>query len=397
MFKGLLRPKVPCVTSDRAFLRGMRLEMPLLNLKKQGLIDYYFITNHTLFDVPEDFCFDVVWLQRISDPKLINHLAQRIDNNYLYDLDDFLIGSPSYIPPADMLHKEVIQQALQNCRVLALTSARLLKLLQAVISTPISEKTVICPNAYEFSSEIRSPTVPKGIILTQSDRLALTTSREPVLTAVADFSNKHELPMYCFGTPIGDQRLGTERLISFGNVSFWHYHTILAALPPMIGIAPLETNADQDTLDFINGKSDVKMLEYGGFGHPSVYSNAPPYVDTDLEAGIVVENTYEAWSEGLEAMYRDKWKKLSVEQEHVTSSRNMDKIATEYWYEAIDRARLPRPMTGRDIKFSSGMTGFYLNAVRHLLSSQDNDFRKQILGSTPPIVVKLLKKMVSGK
>ena len=252
MVKGHSRPKVVCVTSDRAFLRGMRLEMPLLNLKKQGLIDDYFITNHTLFDVPEDFCFDVVWLQRVSDPRLINHLAQRIDNNYLYDLDDFLIGSPSYIPPSDMLHKEVIQQALQNCRILAVTSARLLKLLQAVISTPISEKTVICPNAYEFSSEIRSPTISKGIILTQSDRLALTTSREPVLTAVADFSNKHELPVYCFGTPIRDQRLGTERLISFGNVSFWHYHQILAALPPMIGIAPLETNADQDTLDFIN-------------------------------------------------------------------------------------------------------------------------------------------------
>ena len=105
MAKGLPRPKVLCVTSDRAFLRGMRLEMPLLNLKKQGLIDNYFITNHTLFDVPEDFCFDVVWLQRVSDPRLINHLATKIDNNYLYDLDDFLIGSPSYIPAADMLHK----------------------------------------------------------------------------------------------------------------------------------------------------------------------------------------------------------------------------------------------------------------------------------------------------
>ncbi len=52
------------------------------------------------------------------------------------------------------------------------------------------------------------------------------------------------------------------------------YHSALAGPPALLGIAPLETEGDPDTVEFVSGKSDVKMAEYGGFGHPAVYSAA---------------------------------------------------------------------------------------------------------------------------
>ena len=74
--------------------------MPLLNMKRQGLIDGYFITNPTLFDVPDQFAFDVVWIQRGATSRLIEHLERKIHSRYLLDLDDFLIGKPSYTVPS---------------------------------------------------------------------------------------------------------------------------------------------------------------------------------------------------------------------------------------------------------------------------------------------------------
>lgn len=394
MNDSLSKPRILVITEDNGFLRGLRVDMPLINLKKRGLIDSYYVTDPTLFDVPDEYVFDVVWLQRVRNSKLIAHLGQVIDNNYLYDLDDFMIGMPSYIPEQELRNKEVIVKAIRNCKVLTVTSARLTRLLESAAEPGLCEKTVVCPNGFEFPKATRPPLKPQGIVLTQSDRLALTTSLSAVMTAVVNFSERHDLPIYFFGSLEKEITSWSARIIHVGRLAFWHYHAVLAALPSMVGIAPLETAGDKDTLDFINGKSDVKMVGYGGMGHPSVYSDAPPYSDTDLKVGILVENTSDAWTHGLETVYHDMWRKLDLDQEQVVELRNMDRVASEFWYDAIVKARLSFRMTGRDIKFSSGRTGFYVGALRHMVFSQDHAFRRQLRENMPPLLVRTLRKFV---
>lgn len=394
MNRSLSKPRILVITEDSGFLRGLRVDMPLINLKKQGLIDGYYVTDPTLFDVPHELLFDVVWLQRIRNAKLIAHLAQAIGNNYLYDLDDFMIGVPSYIPEHELRNKAVIIEAIQNCRVLTVTSARLTKLLETTIGVGLWEKTIVCPNGFEFPKGTRTPSKPQGIILTQSDRLALTTSLNDVMTAVINFSERHDLRIFFFGSVDDEITSWSGRITHVGRLALWHYHAVLAALPSMVGIAPLETAADKDTLDFINGKSDVKMVSYGGMGHPSVYSDAPPYSDTDLRVGILVENTSDAWTHGLETVYHNMWEKLDHDQAQVIELRNMDRMASEFWNEAIARARLPIPITGRDIKFSSGRAGFYVGALRHMVFSQDHAFRRRLRENMPPLLVRILRKLV---
>jgi hypothetical protein len=367
--------------------------MPLFNLKKQGLIEDYFITDPSLFDVPDDFVFDVVWLQRCNDPKLRDLLEAKIGNNFMYDLDDLLIGEAAYREDR-LSHKEVIHDLVKQCRVLVVTSLRLGGLLEAYVGVPLEEKLVVCPNALEFPAELRTPTRPNGIVLASSESLALGETQAEILSAVADFSKQHNLPFYYFGPK--------NRLIAslfpavsiFGRVGFWHYHSILASLPPMIGLAPLETSGDQKTLDFVNGKSDIKMVDFGGLGHPAVYSSAPPYVDTDLKAGVVVENRAENWRDALEGVYSHFWKTLDAEQAEIVRRRNVDRIVTEHWAEAIRRSRLPNPLSGREIRFSSRSVSFFFSAAKHIVFSQDHVFLKRLQDRVPTPVERLLRRFM---
>jgi hypothetical protein len=387
------KPSVLAITRDRAFLRALRLDMPLFNLKKQGLIEDYFITDPSLFDVPDDFVFDVVWLQRCNDPKLRDLLEAKIGNNFMYDLDDLLIGGAEYREDR-LSHKEVIHDLVKQCRVLVVTSLRLGRLLEAYVGVSLEEKLVICPNALEFPAGLKRPARPNGIVLASSESLALGETQAEILSAVADFSKQHNLPFYYFGPK--------NRLIAslfpavsfFGRIGFWHYHSILASLPPMIGLAPLETRGDQKTLDFVNGKSDIKMLDFGGLGHPAVYSSAPPYVDTDLKAGVVVENRAENWREGLDAIYSHRWKTLDAEQAEIVRCRNMDRIAVEHWAEAIRRSGLPVPLSGKEIRFSSRSVSFFTNAAKHMVFSQDHVFLKRLQERIPAPVMRALRRLI---
>jgi hypothetical protein len=367
--------------------------MPLFNLKKQGFVEDYFITDPSLFDVPDDFSFDVVWLQRCNDPRLRDHLETKIGSHFLYDLDDLLIGNAAY--REDRLpHKEVILDSMKRCRVLTVTSMRLARLLEAHAGIPLQDKVVVCPNALEFSPGAKTPARPSGLLLASSEALALLESRAEVLSAARDFSKRHGLPVYYFGPKSEVIASSFPSVSSFGLLGFWHYHAILASLQPMIGLAPLETRGDRETQEFVAGKSDIKMLDFGGFGHPAVYSNALPYVDTDLKAGLVVENRADAWQDALETIHSRLWESLDAEQSEIVMRRNMDRIAAEHWSEALKKARLPEPLQGRSIRLSSGRIGFFKGAVKHMVFSQDHTFLKRLQERIPAPAMRLLRRLL---
>ena len=203
--------------------------MPLLNMKRQGLIDGYFITNPTLFDVPDQFAFDVVWIQRGATSRLIEHLERKIHSRYLLDLDDFLIGKPSYTG-TELPDKDVLVNSIQRCSVLTVSSARLARIIQRHIQIPIIPKVVTCPNGFEFPALRRAPAQPKGIILASSDHLGLTESKEPVMRAVADFAKRRRLPFYYFG----DQK---DAMTAWFKKRCLPWEGILFSLPCALGVS----------------------------------------------------------------------------------------------------------------------------------------------------------------
>lgn len=369
------------------------MDLPLLILKRQGLINDYFVADPTLFNVPEDKPFDVIWLQRVRYAALITHLEERLSSQYLYDIDDFMIGRPLYISPSE-LHKTTVIKALKSCKILTTPSTRLTSMLETGTGEKLMTKTVVCPNAFCFPQGVRSPRKPQGVLLTNSDALPLFANLAPFVTAVRQFVQRHDLPVYHIGTPFRGLESWGYRVISLGRIPFWHYHFLLASMPCVIGLAPLETTGDKDTLDFINGKSDIKMVTYGGLGHPSLYSDAPPYTDTEIKAGLIVKNTFDSWTEGLEIVYNDGWRKSEVDQRDVISKRHIDAIARQNWYDALERARLKKPITGRNIKYSNGRMHYYLGALRHIVLSQDHAFRRDLQKNIPDFARRILRRFL---
>ncbi len=117
-----------------------------------------------------------------------------------------------------------------------------------------------------------------------------------------------------------------------------------------IGIAPLETEADPQTLDFVAGKSDLKMLLFAGYGHPGVYSTAPPYTDSPLNAHLsLTGNSYAEWRESLDFQFREGWKTVPSAATYIQQSRNSDTVARESWAPALESCLLPNPVKGKEL------------------------------------------------
>jgi len=388
-----LKINVLAVTEDAGFVRPLRLDMPLLTLKRQGLIADYFTTDPTLFNVPDDQFFHVVWLQRIRFSALIRHLEERVGSRYVYDIDDFMIGAPSYLSESE-LHRDSVAKAIKASRTLTVPSARLATMLETALGVKLSQKTVVCPNAFDFPEALRSPKKARGVLLTNSDALPLFANRAPFVAALRQFIERYDLPLYHVGAPFrGLESLGG-RVVSLGRVPFWQYHFFLASMPPLIGLAPLETAGDKDTLEFIRGKSDIKMVAYGGFGHPSLYSNAPPYTETDIRAGLIVENTFASWRDGLEKAFHETWRTLDVEQREIVAKRHIDVIARDAWYVALEQAKLDKPIPGKTIKYASGRLRYYEGALRHMILSQDHAFRRDLQKNLPDFAIRLLRRFL---
>ncbi len=343
------KPTILAVTNDSAALREVRIVLPFSVLKEQGHIRDYAVTDTSLRNVPEDFTFDVLWLQRVEEPWFVDQIVRCVGQHFVYDLDDLLLACPSYVKFRREYPSGVVN-ALRGCGVLTVTSQRLITLLEKYSGLSLASKAALCPNGCRFPASPRTPSKPAGILWSSSDYAPLTTSFDAVLDAVSLFARRHDLPIYCFGYSGDSFRQRFPRLIDCGFVSFWHHKLLLAVYPSLIGVAPLETAADQETQDFISGKSDLKLVDFVGFGHPCVCSQAAPYVDTDLDVGTRVENTKTAWIEGLEGVYASNWTNMVREQDMVISSRDMKTLAHDYWLPSIRRVQMPSPVAVNDLR-----------------------------------------------
>ena len=132
-------------------------------------------------------------------------------------------------------------------------------------------------------------------------------------------------------------------VVQGGETTFARHHQLLASLPSMLAVAPLETEGSPETVEFVAGKSDVKMVEYAGFAHPAVFSDAAPYADSDLACGTVVANAFEAWSTALEATWEDGWRTAIEEQARVRERRHISAVADRCWGRALDAADWTSP------------------------------------------------------
>ncbi len=251
-----------------------------------------------------DPAFDAVWVHRSASRRLQLFL-QLLDRPFGYDIDDNLLAVPEYRERFGRGPLETVRALIRQAAVLSASTGPLVTLLQNASGVRLADRAVITPNlALEQPVAIQAG-LPRAVVWVSSDTPALTGTREAVERAVRDFCAAHRLRLVCMGAaPSPLLRDAGFPLEHVGILPHGAYLEYLRSLSPAILVCPLEAAAAAGTQDFIDGKSDVKMLDAAAAGLLGVYSRAKPYTGTDLGPHILCDNTYEGWLDGLEQAYR---------------------------------------------------------------------------------------------
>ncbi len=367
--------RVLAISPDTGALRELRVSNPLRALQRQGQIQSFRLSDSWFNGLKDDMTtYNTVLIQR-AVPAFVYQIFRNLGVPFVLDVDDNLLARASY-----RRHERVeaeILTGLSYCTALTAPNPRLAVALEKYSGLSLVPKTFITPNALPFGSEFlrRRATQPEQIIWIQSDIAALGASREEVVSAVEEFSVKHELPIMLVGRKVLSQPQFTHQVV-MGELDFVSNLQMLQFSPTSIGVAPLETNDDDETLDFVAGKSDLKMLLFGGFGHGGIYSAAPPYTDSPLRPDLcLIGNSREEWSEALEYQLRRGWQCTGRIAARIQSERHIDAVASQSWLPALRSSVSPRPVRGAELyeayEASSKMSAGPASSIAYLLGNQD--------------------------
>lgn len=110
------------------------------------------------------------------------------------------------------------------------------------------------------------------------------------------------------------------------SANLWKFPRRLAECDLDIGLIVVEDN------EFSRGKSNIKWMEYGLLGIPSISSRCEPYLNTNA---ILVDNSPEQWVEAIESLMFDEEKraKIGKEAREMTSDYDIRKHA-HIWVDA---------------------------------------------------------------
>lgn len=106
--------------------------------------------------------------------------------------------------------------------------------------------------------------------------------------------------------------------------------------PWTIALAPLPRSS------FYECKYQNKFLEYSAGGIPTIFSNVPPYSDVieHRRTGLLVENTHDAWADGIDEMIRNKTLRDTVAEQAwltVNAEHSMEQVKRSY----LSRMKIP--------------------------------------------------------
>ena len=351
------RPDVACqghllvLTNESDNLTGLRIELPFGALHGRQLISGYTILSRdrvvfTTSGNVDEQPFDAIWAQRVVTPDVALAIGM-LQRPFVFDLDDNLLVSPSYREPFSIESVQTTRNLLWSCAVLSCSTPRLGQLLQDPAMAHLVGKVVVTPNLSRDLPGRRPAGTPRCLVWASTDTPALTRSRLPIVKAVRDFCLARHLKLVCIGSAPPDLLADSPVEIDhIARIPYGSYLNLLRSFAPAIIACPLETDADPATLNFINSKSDIKLLEAVCSGLVGVFSRALPYTDSNLPAPILCENSYVGWFEGLESAWlacqRTEEPPALPPERHV-------QMGVRPWLEAISRVRLRKKLRLGDV------------------------------------------------
>jgi glycosyltransferase involved in cell wall biosynthesis len=344
-----IKPRLLIATSDQNSTKKNRICEFAESLCRQGFIESYVIADRLGFayaSKPSQGWFDAICLQ--GDPSGIRWFQDSVMRSlpYLADWND----ASGYEAFTSDKETEEIKQSFVHSGSISVSNLRLLRQIEKKTNLDLEYCTSVTPDGVPFPEITTKLEKPRGLIWRYDDFVMLVNSREQILRAVNEFSIKYELPVYCVGNFPKEINKNLNLHISINFNDMADYYSFLQSSGTLIGIASLETNDIKDALDANAYRSDLRMVEYGGFGIPGIYSASPPYLETDLQTGRVVENTFEAWRDALEWLYTEGYQVEEENSIRIRELRSIDRLARECWWPVLKKVLLNEPVPASAIK-----------------------------------------------
>lgn len=346
--------RVLVISDEAQTLAAVRIHLPLDALRQRGAIGGYAVLQRG--EVTADTHpgaaggFDAIWVHRSADPE-VGLLLTLLGRPFAYDIDDNLLAAPRYRTAFHPVAVQTTRDLLRRAAVVSCATERLGGLLSRRLGESLAARLVVTPNLARGMPMAREAGPPRAVIWASSDRPALADSMGAIVRAVRDHCLAHETRVVCIGAaaPEGLDAPGLT-LEQTGLLPHAAYRAMLRELSPSVLVCPLETGADPDTQDFIDGKSDIKLIEALSEGLVGVFSRAAPFLDSALPGAILVENTYDAWVAGLHAAREACLSAPAKPMRGWPEGRDADGFGLAPWAAALGQVRLDAPVTLEELR-----------------------------------------------
>ena len=204
---------------------------------------------------------------------------------------------------------------------------------------------MIAPNLAVDVEVLHGGEDPSSLLLAMSGPLPLTTSYDGFMRGVKRFIERRNLPIVYIGIDRNDFSALGVSVKAMGTLDYRAYRDVLRRQNAM-AIAPLEGRGDPTTQEFINSKSDIKMVDFGSCGVPAVYADVAPYQDTPLRCGPLVDMSDDrAVAEALDEVFRQSRQVKTTAENSVRQHRLASTCVSGTWFRAVEAGRLAEPLS----------------------------------------------------
>jgi hypothetical protein len=337
------------ITDDYENMVELRVRIPFDAMFKAGLIRGYHVLHRgrlsrSIGTRLEIEMIDVVWVQRVPARNIL-FIMDALGGKFVYDVDDNMLVSPAYQGSFNHTVTEIVRALLRESKIVSATSGRLVNSLQRRSGASLDAKSVIAPNLTEDVDVLHDGKDPSSLLLAMSGRLPLTTSHDGFVRGVKSFIDRRNLPLVYIGSNVNDLSALSVGIQTMGMLDYRTYRDVLRRQNAM-AIVPLEGCGDPTTQEFVDCKSDIKMVEFGSVGVPAVYADVAPYRDTPLICGPLVDMSDDrAVAEALEAVFRESSAVKTTAEKSVRQHRLALTSVSETWFRAVEAGRLSQPLS----------------------------------------------------
>mgnify|MGYP002621153285 CR=1 FL=1 len=279
------------------------LLQPFRVLKQLGIYNFKIRTEHEV-TVGDMNSAAIVIVLRSVEPRSIEVLraANHAGKPTVYVIDDNFLEIPPGTPVSDYyrdpMRRQIFEALLREASLVKVDS----RFFADYIRLYFNPRVTSFPSSVDFDliDPVPKPSAPRPYVVIGYEGTQKDEDFAPVTPALIRVLQKYGKAVRLQFYGYAPQELLKFQQVSYstGQIDYRTFMRILKGSEWDIGLAPLKDSM------FNYCKTNNKFREYAACLIPGIYSISPPYVEHIVhgQTGYLVENTEEAWFQGLCAM-----------------------------------------------------------------------------------------------